>query len=98
MYQKYNRWNEDSKSAFFEWFCQERMAAIPIDGPGVKAKAKYFTAHSNIKNPKCSERRVYHSKVKIYISMNKMPGQCCVQNLAVMLLSQVSPTLCSECA
>jgi hypothetical protein len=79
----YNRWNEDSESASFKWFCQERSAAIPTDGPRAKKKAKYFTAHSNIKNTKCSEWRVYHSKPKTDISMNKMSGHCCVQNSPV---------------
>jgi hypothetical protein len=79
----YNRWNEDTESALFEWFCQEKSAAIPTDGPRKMAKAKYFTAHSTIKNPKRSEGRVYYSKVKIGISVHKMSGHCCAQNLPV---------------
>jgi hypothetical protein len=54
----------------FEWLCHERSAAISTDAPRVKAKVKYFTAHTNIKNPKCSERRVYHSKAKIHIRLD----------------------------
>jgi ABC-type Fe3+ transport system substrate-binding protein len=41
----HNAKNEDYASAFVEWFCQERLASILVDGPMIKAKATYFSTH-----------------------------------------------------
>jgi hypothetical protein len=54
--QMYTAHNENLESRFLSVLLGKRLAAINVDGPMVKAKANYITAHLKNENFQCFTR------------------------------------------